>query len=82
MPEWPERIEYHTDARGFIVSEYPVLWDELVSYERARAEAAIERLKLAVEVMRQYGGIGSDDGPMALVGKPAREALSTIGDIP
>lgn len=56
--------------------------DAFMRYERARAEAAIERLRVAVEALERYAAYYKADGPIMLVGKAANDALLAIGDIP
>jgi hypothetical protein len=54
LPKWPERLSFSPDTRGHM------------HFERARAEAAIARLKVAVKALRAVSDearSGYYDGP-------------------
>lgn len=85
LPEFPERIEYKTDASGFIVSKTPVLWDELVRYERERADAWEARARLAkpaLELAAMTIGCACACIRCKTASDRVYEALAAIGPLP
>jgi hypothetical protein len=69
MPEWPEKAKVSPLGSQFTLEEVIAV----AGYERARAEAAMARLRLAVEALNM---IATEDDPTAI------EALRQIGPLP
>lgn len=75
MPKWPEKPEHLGLAN-------PVYWE---AYERARAEAALARLRVAVKALESLRDLAQ-----AIVGESCTyeverisdEAIQAIGEIP
>jgi hypothetical protein len=82
LPPWPEAPEHTERLRG--ISANGITFPEaqkllvLMYYERARAEAAIARLRKAVEVLKRIDNCGNTD----LIGDWCEEALALIGELP
>lgn len=74
LPEWPERLSFAPDTRG------------LALYERARAEAALARLRVAVEALgtlhAQHSGIFGSTKLADCMAVIAKNALAAIGEVP
>jgi hypothetical protein len=87
LPAWPEKIAgYEAHPDHVWISAYPRESHEILAYERARAEAAIQRLRIAVEALTviKSGSDRPDSDYWAIydVHKHATEALALIGDLP
>lgn len=80
VPEWPDKpkLPVNTPWR----EDVNVLYD----YERARAEAALARLMVAVNTLerirREVDNSEEDGDSLDYVSCWVREALSTIGEVP
>lgn len=75
MPAWP-KAPGKQRRKDALLAAYG-------KFQQARAEAAIARLKVAVEALRNIGGrVGIDGYPDDVWCVKAREALSLIGEIP
>lgn len=80
MKPWPDKDDYKTELES---GKKVWMGDDECQYERARARAAIERLKIAVEhinhaprcaMMQPVGKMACDCG--------YHEALALIGEMP
>jgi hypothetical protein len=70
LTTWPEKWSLHEAC-------------DVVAYERARAEAAIERLKCAVTALRAaHSEIKEHCGCLGDGAYDIEQALASIGDIP
>lgn len=79
MPQWPERILY------FYSSGAPTSSVSATEYERARADAAIARLRVAVDALKAVRAESRSNDAMWFEGvydKLADEALALIGELP
>lgn len=71
LPAWPEKPQpYHGDVAGIADSHY--------SYERARAEAAISRLRVAVSGLRELLDASIEE----TLDEIAKRVLAEIGPLP
>jgi hypothetical protein len=84
LPEWP-LLQVGVDAAGVlreaIIGSRVVIGSELhvrYEYERARAEAAMARLRVAVEALRRI----PREGLRRTASGVCEEALRQIGEIP
>lgn len=74
LPEWPVPLD---DSHISDQTEMNAAWCD---YERARAEAALARLRVAVEALGSLGqSLGCKYGNGAV---SVGELLSTIGEVP
>lgn len=72
LPSWP-------DMNSFRNSNKYITRVAEIMYERARAEAALARLRVAVEMLKEIADNPGYDNSYSL---DARETLATIGDLP
>ncbi len=100
LPPWPDIHNYQTvvRVRPDIGPIYTSSSSQIEDYERARAEAAIARLRKAVEALRKISAVyrlcwDIEDGKIAIMEKrnvdefelaheAVSEALSLIGELP
>lgn len=68
LPPWPK-------ADGYCSGCNDPVCNGPQAYERARAEAALARLRVAVEALKQYAAYPR-------IGLNASQALAAIGDLP
>jgi hypothetical protein len=98
MKPWPKQEDHMTGA--YVSESRAARWTDAsrpdaASYERARADAAMERLRLAVEALKRVGSysIALGDGPSVATmhaihgcleesAKTAIETLEAIGEVP
>jgi hypothetical protein len=81
IPEWPNPDDFYPPAHLIPPGSSPTERD-MLKYERARADAAIARLKLAVEALEfTRAHIAKPDWHGSIHGR-AFNALHEIGPIP
>jgi hypothetical protein len=79
IPKWPNPDDFYPPAHLIPPGSSPTERD-MLKYERARADAAIARLKLTVEALDSLGrGLGCQFGGEVV---SVAEALRKIGPIP
>jgi hypothetical protein len=80
---WPEELPRSVDCTKLDLMGALAQCSDIVGYERARADAAMERLRLAVEALgriaRRDGIDGYPDDAWCVA---AKEALEAIGEVP
>jgi hypothetical protein len=76
LKPWPD---YRSPEYGIAIADglFTGNAEQVLAYERARAEAAMARLRVAVEALELLRGYSDRSGI-----KRADEALSDIGEIP
>lgn len=81
LTPWPEPIKYDLSDQYVWVSQNPITTVAILKHERARADAAMERLKLAVDAMEQSLHQCRANGDDDHIGGPLETALAAI-DMP
>lgn len=76
MKPWPEPFDPSKQTLASYLGNVAEL-----NYEHARAEAAIERLRVAVEAFKKIKRLGTRFGESTET-RIATEALAQIGDVP
>lgn len=89
LVKWPDIHDYQTvvRVRPDIGPIYTSNSAQIEAYERARAEAAISRLRVAVEALKDAQDVfdrntNSQRSPFSAQVYAIQKALHTIGDIP
>ena len=77
MPEWPEPLPPLGTPRDLTAWHARAVAER--NYEMDRADAAIARLRVAVEALREIADNPAHDNAYA---REARDALDAIGPIP
>lgn len=75
MKPWPEPFDQAKQTLASYLGNVAEL-----NYERARAEAAIERLRVAVEALKLIGSGGHCVG--SVLASAANNAIAKIGEMP